>query len=392
MFLLLSGSTLSFWLKDNQFDNISIGLFSLANILHVFKFLWGPYLENMSLVKQHKNGFKTCLLVSLFGCVICIFLLSTLSPIDDIHFFCCTLVVLSFFSSSFEMLVQASQILLVEVKSLGVSEAFCITGYRIGILLSGSFALYISEFLSWPAVYQIMGTLCLIILLISAFYPFTDLSKNGTIYIAPSYIAPFKDFLQKNNLIVLILFLITFRLQDHILGKMPNMFLLEVGYSKTVIAIAYKAFGLFTSVLGGFAGGYLCRTYSYKYIFPRVLIIYSLAGLLFLLFSFSGAHIGALYFVVLIHEFCKGLTITPFFSYQLRCCNPIFSITHIAIITSIVEFSRIAFGSVSGFLSTELGWQTFFIISSLSSIICLPLIRYIPEGNSLSSKKTNIKE
>jgi predicted MFS family arabinose efflux permease len=379
VFLHLSGSTLAFWLKDCEFDNISIGLFALANFLHVFKFLWGPYLENISFLKQHKNGFKSCMVFSLLGCIISILILSLLSPKSQLLFFCLTLLSLSFFSASFEMLIHASQILLVDKRSWGLSEAFCITGYRLGMLLSGSLALYMSTFLPWKDVYQFMGGLCVVILILAAIYPFKELEGKEEPQSLFVYFEPFKDFLQNKNLLILVIFFMTYRLQDNILGKMPSMYLLEVGFSKANLAFAYKAFGLFSAVVGGFVGGYLCRKLAYKYIFRRVLILYSLAGLLFLLFLHFGANIKILYLVVLVHEFCKGLTLTPFFSYQLRCCNIKYSITQIAIITSIVELSRIIFAVASGYLATYLGWNWFFIISSSTILFNILCIDNLPE-------------
>jgi predicted MFS family arabinose efflux permease len=344
VFLHLSGSTLSFWLKDCEFDNISIGLFSLANFLHIFKFLWGPFLENIRFLRKYKNGFKACMIFSLLGCIISIFILSSLSPKSQLLLFCLTLLGLSFFSASYEMLIHASQILLVDKRSWGLSEAFCITGYRLGMLMSGSLALYMSTFMPWKAVYQFMGGLCVVILILTAIYPFKEFIDLDTSKKKSSFLEPFKDFMRSKYLHILIPFFITYRLQDNILGKMPSMYLLEVGFSKASLAFAYKAFGLFAAVLGGFVGGYLCRKFTYKYIFKRVLTIYSFAGLIFLSFLHFSADIRVLYLVVLVHEFSKGLTLTPFFSYQLRCCNPNYSITQIAIITSIVELSRIIFG------------------------------------------------
>nr|CDI29707.1 muropeptide transporter [Rickettsia monacensis IrR/Munich] len=51
---LLTSSTLSFWLRESGFDKITIGLFSLVNFIHIFKFLWGPLLEKVSFAPLSK--------------------------------------------------------------------------------------------------------------------------------------------------------------------------------------------------------------------------------------------------------------------------------------------------------------------------------------------------
>jgi predicted MFS family arabinose efflux permease len=377
MFLLLSGSTLSFWLRDNQFDKVSIGLFSLANILHIFKFMWGPYLEDFSFIKQYQHGFKISIAASLLGCIICIYFLALTSP-NNILVFSIILVIFSLFSATYEMLLQASQMLIIDKKTWGYSEAFCVTGFRIGILFSGSLSIYLSTIISWQEIYQIMGSICLGIFLIALWYPFKfiTLTQSSSHH---NYTLPFKDFLSQPNLLYLVAFLFTYRLPDSILGKMPNLFLLEIGFSKISIALVYKAFGLMATLIGGIMGGYLCRKLPYKKIFPLVVIPHAISTLSFLLLLSFKSEVKILCFVVLIHELTKGFMITPFFSYQLRCCNPAYRITHIAIITSITECSRIVFGSFSGILAHYLGWGLFFIIASLSFAVCLPLINRVPE-------------
>lgn len=378
MFFLLSGATLSFWLRESGFDKITIGLFSLVNFLQIFKFLWGPLLEKISFSNPNSQGYKYCLIFSLLACIICLYTLTLFKPDNDFTLFALTLVVLGFFSSIYQTLVHSSQILLVSSKNWGLSEAACTTGFRIGLLVASSGALYLSTIISWEQVYQIMAILCLPSLFLIVFYSFCiDIGTSS--HISYKFLPAFYDFIKKPKLLLIVSFMLLYRLQDNFVAMMPNMFYLDIGYSKTDLALGYKALGLGAATVGGFLGGYLCYKYDYRFIFKRVLICHALSGLSFLFLYYYDRNLVNLYIVVFLQELTKGLTLSPFFSYQLKCCTQKYCITQIAILTSIAAITPIFLGSVSGFSATYLGWPCFFMLSSFCFIPAYILVKYLPE-------------
>nr|WP_232202748.1 MFS transporter [Rickettsia montanensis] len=374
---LLTGSTLSFWLRESGFDKITIGLFSLVNFIHIFKFLWGPLLEKVSFAPLSKWGYKYCLIIALVSCIFCVYVLTNFNP--NTHFipFALCLVAVAFFVSIYDMLLQSSQMLLVTNKNWGISEAACTTGFRIGILVAGSGALYLSTIISWQGVYRAMAILCIPSLLLIIIYPLKFKDKI-IINDFDRFWHAFYDFVKKPKWLMIVSFMLLYRLQDNFLSIMPNMFYLDIGYTKKDLAFGYKAFGMCATILGGFIGGFLCRKYEYSYLLKRALIYHALSSLSFLYLYFYNRDITSLYIAVFFQEFTKGLTMSPFFSYQLRCCSSKYCITQIALITSIAYISTILFGSISGYAATYLGWTYFFIVAGFCFIPAYILIRYLP--------------
>lgn len=375
---MLTGSTLSFWLRESGFDKITIGLFNLVNFIHIFKFLWGPLLEKISFAPSSSRGYKYCLILSLLSCICCTYILTSFNPTTDFIKFASCLIVLAFFSSIYDVLLQSSQMLLITGKNWGISEAACTSGFRIGILASGSGALYLSTIISWQDVYRLMAILCVPSLLLIILYPL-KFKEKITINDFDRFWHAFRDFFKKPKWLIIVSFMLLYRLQDSFLAVMPNMFYLDIGYTKKDLALGYKAFGMCATILGGFAGGFLCRKYEYSYIFRRVLVYHALSIMSFLFICFYSQNITSLYFAVFFQEFTKGLTMSPFFSYQLRCCNPKYCITQIALITSTAHVSTILIGSISGYAATYLGWTYFFVIAGFCFIPAYILIRYLPK-------------
>lgn len=276
------------------------------------------------------------------------------------------------------MLLQSSQMLLITSENWGISEAACTSGFRIGILISGSGALYLSTIISWQEVYRTMAILCVPSLLLIIFYPLKFKEKIAVNNFDRFWHA-FYDFIKKPKWLIIVGFMLLYRLQDNFLSVMPNMFYLDIGYTKKDLALGYKAFGMCATIAGGFIGGFLCRKYEYVYIFKRVLVYHALSSITFLLLYSYSQTITTLYIAVFFQEFTKGLTMSPFFSYQLRCCSSKYCITQIALITSIAYISTVLFGSISGYAATYLGWGYFFSIAGFCFIPAYILIRYLPK-------------
>ncbi|MGL4226382.1 MAG: MFS transporter, partial [Rickettsia sp.] len=96
---LLTGSTLSFWLRESGCDKITIGLFSLVNFIHIFKFLWGPLLEKISFSPSSKRGYKYCLIIAIVSGIFCVYVLTNFKPNTNFIPFALCLVAEAFISS-----------------------------------------------------------------------------------------------------------------------------------------------------------------------------------------------------------------------------------------------------------------------------------------------------
>lgn len=325
--------------------------------------------------------YKVLMLITLGGCIAFLAFLSTIIPNKNPLLFFSCLVVLSFFAASYKMLLHASQMLLVKSGYWGFTEAACTIGFRIGMIASGAGALYLSTIIPWSQVYLLMALLCIPSFIGIAYFSF-DYPKtieNEKITWKDRFSRPFLDFFSKDKWFQILIFMIIYRLQDGFLGKMPNLFFREMGFSKEVISLSYKLGGLFFVAVGGLVGGYLCANVPYRKTFFWGLLLHGASGWVYLLLQSFPGDTMMLCFVVGIIELTKGLTLSAFFSYQLNACSTRFAITQIAFLTSIIDLPHIALGAMSGFMATYLGWTWFFIFSSVLSVPALIFIKNIPD-------------
>ena len=81
------------------------------------------------------------------------------------------MILLSFFSATQDICVDALRIELVKKNEIGEASAVYIIGYRIGaVLLSQVITFYIAEYYGWNVAYMLVGILFLIFALTILFY------------------------------------------------------------------------------------------------------------------------------------------------------------------------------------------------------------------------------
>src|SRR3989337_4268026 len=71
--------------------------------------------------------------------------------------------------------------------------------------------------------------------------------------------AAFADFFSKKDALLILLFVVLYKLTDTFAGVMTGPFVLDIGFDKASYAAIVKGVGLIALLLGGGAGGLLAR-------------------------------------------------------------------------------------------------------------------------------------
>jgi PAT family beta-lactamase induction signal transducer AmpG len=79
--------------------------------------------------------------------------------------------------------------------------------------------------------------------------------KNILQWFNNSVINPFRDFMKRNNWIIILLFVVLYKFGDALVSVVANPFYIEMGFSKIEIANVSKIFGLAATLIGAFIGG-----------------------------------------------------------------------------------------------------------------------------------------
>jgi len=282
-------------------------------------------------------------------------------------------ILIAIFSATQDMAIDAYRIETIKSEDQGIATSFYVYGYRIGMLISGAFALILSEKMAWDIVYYIIASAMIIgifttLVAKKSLIPQHTSSRDFISWFKTSVISPFVDFLQQKNWYFILLFVICFKLCDAFAGSLTLPFLIDIGFSKIEIAEIVKTFGLFATLTGAFFGGILVKKIGLKKSLWLAIILQALSNLTFCYQAQIGHNITSLYLVIFIENFSGGVGDVVFVAYLSSLCNITFAATQYAILVSFASIARSVLSSSAGIFVAEFGWINFFLFSSTLAI------------------------
>jgi len=159
LYLILS--TLFIWLTREEIDISTIGLFALTQIPWSLKFLWAPFIDNYKIpfFSDFLGQRKSWLLFIQLNLSIFIICLGYSNPSNNLEITAIFALMVSFFSASQDIVVDAYRIEILNDNSQGAGAAVTQFGYRVGGLLAGAGSLYLTIYLSWEQIFLVVSTI-----------------------------------------------------------------------------------------------------------------------------------------------------------------------------------------------------------------------------------------
>ncbi len=404
--LLLTSATLGTWLADLGINKTTIGLFALVGLPYALKFLWAPLLD-VSIFKllSNKIGIRRSwiILMQIFICVN-ILLISNIDPVENTKFLALAALGLAFFSASHDVAIDAWRIEVHKKNEYGLGAAMYVTGYRIALLVAGAGTLILAEFFSWRISFIALAAMFPFGILLVGFCNIKEKMKsynansmNYKIFFKDRVIEPFRDFMNKNNWLLVLIFIALFKWGDALLGVLSQPFMLEIGFTKSEIATVSKLYGLGATLLGLFLGGLIISRLGIIISLFISGILQLLSNLVFIVLAIKGSSIPILVTTITIENLSGGIGTAAFIAYLSSLCNIKFSAFQYALLSSFMAFSRTWLAAPAGWLIDTLAWQKyfnsfgikqinnpewvgFFIITALFCIPAIVLIYYIKES------------
>ena len=369
--LLLTLSTLSYWLAKVGVDKTTIGLFALVGIPYSFKFVWAPLIDQYHLPVLAKlfGHRRSWALVTQAGLIAAILFMGGTDPAVDPWWTALGALLVAFFSASQDIVIDAYRIEILEEEEQGAGAAMTQAGYRIGIIVAGAGVIALSDFIGWPAIFTMLAGSVLIGSIAVILAPEPEVLRartegNFTERLQVAVVQPFQDFLTRPSWLVILLFVLLYTFGDAIGGTMANPFYVEMGFTGVEIASVSKVFGVVATMVGVFAGGALVFRLGILKALVIGGILQAVTNLLFALQAVLGHEIAMLFVAIGADNFTGGLGSAAFVAYLSRLCNTAFTGTQYALLTSFMAMGRTVLSSGSGWLAEQLDWVIFFIATT----------------------------
>jgi len=375
--LLLTSRTLQAWMTVEQVDLSAIGLFSLVALPYSLKFLWSPLLDRF--VPPFLGRRRGWLVITQVALVLAIAAMSLQNPRQALQLLALNAVLIAFFSASQDIAFDAYRVDVLEEREMGAGAAIAVLGYRIALLATGSIALILADQIPWTWVYLCLAVVMALSIGVSIWSPEPTQQVRPPVTLMEAVRLPFLEFFQRSGLmqgILILVFITLYKLGDGLINNMAIPFLLQTGFSQAAIGTVQGGLGLLATIVGTLVGGAVLSQIGIN----RSLWIFgglqALSNLSYFVLAQVGQNDLLMVIVINIENFCGGLGTAAFVAFLMSLCNPQFSATQYALLSSLMAVSRDVLVTPAGSIAEATGWTTFFLITlvaALPGLLLLPI-------------------
>jgi PAT family beta-lactamase induction signal transducer AmpG len=388
--LALIGGTLQAWMKSAGVSLGTISLFAIVGLPYTLKFLWAPFMDRFSLFKSKKIGRrKSWMFVTQAFLAASILFLGWSDPKDHLTMLAVISILVAFFSASQDIVIDAWRRESLSDEELGFGSSVHVASYLFSFrMVSGALALILADHMSWSDVYTLMAVLIGVGLLATFLCDEPDIHASLPRTLRESVLDPFIDYFSRPGAIMILVFILLYKLGDNMATQMTIPFYLDLGFTKTEIGTISKIVGWISLAIGGLVGGALMLRLK---ILPALFIFGALqaaATFGFAALALIGKSIPMLTFVIASENFAAGMSMTAFVAFMAILTNKKFTATQYALLTSFMGIPRVIFVAPTGYIAQALGWFWFFAICTVIAVfgflMVLTMRKYVshsPEPN-----------
>lgn len=396
------------WMTRSQLDLRTIGWFTLVTLPYSLKFLWSPFLDRyVPPFLGRRRGWMVITQISLIAVILALAVqmaaIANLSPDQrggSLQLLAFTALGLAFLSATQDIAIDAYRADVLEERETGAGASLSILGYRIALLLTGWIAFNLADRMEWHWVYVVMAVLLGIGVITSIWAPEPNRRDRPPETLQAAVVQPFREFVQRlgwQQALFTLIFIILFRLGDAMVAKMAIPFLggKGLGFSDSDIGTIRQGMGLIATIVGTLAGGAVLSKIGINRSLWVFGSLQAVSNLGYYLLAVIGKNLTAMIIAINVENFCSGLATAGFVGFLISLCNPRFSATQFALLSSLMAVGRdLVAGPLAGELAqrlptwisgntslllagaTQQGWPLFFLITlaaAVPGLLLLPL-------------------
>jgi PAT family beta-lactamase induction signal transducer AmpG len=194
--------------------------------------------------------------------------------------------------------------------------------------------------------------------------------------------APLVEFLSRRGAVVIVAFIVLFRLGEALAGVMLAPYYNFLGFNRVAIAVANGPYSLVATLCGAAAGGWLVARVGVGRALLGTALFQTAALLMYPALAWFPGQPGMLVATSVLESFAEGFADAAFLTYLSGLCNKAFTATQYALLSSLAPLALRTIGGLSGFMAAAMGFVPFFVMSAFAALpamgLMLVILRYYP--------------
>jgi PAT family beta-lactamase induction signal transducer AmpG len=383
--LALSGFTLRMWLTSAHLGLGVIGLTANIGLAYTCKFLWAPVFDEVKpLFWGRRRGWLILVQAAL---VLAIAVLAVSDPVSSVAVTLGIGVILAFISASQDILIDAWRIETFAQRDQGAALAGYVWGYRGALLISGAGVIALSATTGWHLAILLMSALALVGP-VATFFASEPVPVGATrvqgfaARFAEAVATPLREFLSRRGALVIIAFIILFRLGEATAGVMLAPYYTALGFDRAAIAVANGPISLVATLAGAAAGGWLVARVGVGRALIISMVFQTAALAMYPCLALFPGQPPMLVATSILESFAETFAYAAFLTYLSGLCHRAFTATQYALLSSISPLALHTIGGLSGFMAAAMGFVPFFVMTMFATVpailLMLVILKFYP--------------
>ncbi|XHX78141.1 MAG: AmpG family muropeptide MFS transporter [Stenomitos frigidus ULC029] len=416
------------WMTKAGLDLRTIGWFGLVSLPYSLKFVWAPLLDRfVPPLLGRRRGWMVLSQIGLIVGIVAISLqmgiITTLNPDQrsfSLQLLALTALGIALLSATQDIAIDAYRTDVLTEREVGAGASLAILGYRIALLLTGWIAFNLADRLTWSWVYRLMALIMSAGLLTSFWAPEPVERDRPPESLRQAVVLPFVEFSRRlgwRQALFTLIFIIVFKLGDAMVAKMAVPFLggKGLGFADGEIGNIRQGMGLIATIVGTLAGGAVLSKIGINRSLWVFGALQAVSNLGYYVLAVVGKDYPTMVVAINVENVCGGLGTAGFLGFLMSLCNPRFSATQFALLSSLMAVGRdLLAAPASGELAqrlqpfiqsnpalldnaylagaTQQGWALFFLLTLVASLPGLLLLPLFAPWNGTRSPFVNLPD
>lgn len=369
-------STLTTRLAQDGIEKKTVTAFSLAFLVYNLKFLWAWVVDGVSLPVLGRLGQRVSWLV-LAGVLVMASVanLALVDPRTSIAATATAAVLVGLAGATFDVVIDAYRIEILEPRQLGVGSGMGQYGWRIGSAGAGALALIVAGRYGWQAAYLATALLALPAMLAGLLLGEPrrhrePVQRRGVGDAAAAIWRPFVQFFARSGAFVVLAFILIHKIGDTLGQLVLRLLLDDLGFSNDEIALYDVGVGFWAYLIGIFIGGALYARLGMKRSVLLSLVLMAVSNASFAMLAAAGHSNYGLAGAMIFENVASGIGGVTVVAYFSALCDLRFTAAQYALISAAASIvGRVVSGTTAGALVERMGYVDYYL---LTTVVALP--------------------
>ena len=365
------GATLTTRLKQDGIDKSTITAFTLVFLAYNFKFLWAWIMDGVRLPVLGRLGQRVSwMIVTGLAVIAAVVNLALVDPASGIGSVVTAAILVGVAGASFDIVIDAYRIELLEPRQLGVGSGMSQYGWRIGSAGAGALALVVAARSDWTTAYLACAALALPAMLTALVMGEPKrhrepAEKKGVARTVAAVWKPFVEFFARKGALLVLLFILLHKIGDTLANLTFRLLFDDLGFSNDEIALWDVGVGFWAYLIGIFIGGILYAQLGMKRSVLISLVLMAVSNFSFALLAAAGHSNFGMAAAIGFENIASGIGGVCVVAYFSALCDLRFTAAQYALISAAASIvGRFLTGTTAGALIDAMGYVNFYLLTT----------------------------